>query len=134
MTKTKGREMEKKKVLVWGLMGIWLVSAVFMVFIGGCIPQTAPEGGEGTTNIWGTVIFAILILAVMYFLLIRPQRKRQKEHEELMTELRRGDRVITTGGIYGQIESLSQDSVVLKVESGATIRVARNSITLKRKQ
>jgi len=49
-------------------------------------------------------------------------------------ELKRGDRVITAGGIYGVIENLSEDSVVIKVESGTTMRVARNSIALRRDQ
>jgi len=49
-----------------------------------------------------------------------------------VTELKRGDRVITAGGIYGVIESLSEDSVVIKVESGVTMRVARSSVALKR--
>ncbi len=125
--------MNKHKIVVWGLLGIWLISTVFLVLAGGCFPQAAPEGGE-EGSIWPTVLFAVLILGVMYFILIRPQRKKQKEHEELMLELRKGDKVITNGGIYGQIESLSQDSVVLKVESGTTLRVARNSITIKRQQ
>jgi len=64
----------------------------------------------------------------MYFLMIKPQRKRQKQQQELVQELRRGDKVVTTGGIYGQIEGVSQDTVVLRVESGATIKVARISI------
>ena len=52
----------------------------------------------------------------------------EKEHEDLVSQLRGGDRVITAGGIYGQVESVSEDSVVLKVESGATMRVAKGSI------
>lgn len=74
------------------------------------------------------IIFLILIFAAMYFLMIRPQRRRQKEQQELLEELRKGDRVVTNGGIYGQIESLSQDTVVLKIESGATMKLARGSI------
>ncbi|GAI84809.1 unnamed protein product [marine sediment metagenome] len=69
---------------------------------------------------------------MMYFLMIRPQRKRQKEHQQLIEELKRGDRVITAGGVYGVIETVSEDSVVIKVESGATMRVAKNSVALKR--
>ncbi|HEX74030.1 MAG TPA: preprotein translocase subunit YajC [Dehalococcoidia bacterium] len=71
---------------------------------------------------------------MMYFLMIRPQRKRQKEHQQLMEELKRGDRVITAGGVYGVIETISDDSVVIKVESGATMRVARNSVAGKREK
>jgi len=70
----------------------------------------------------------------MYSVLIRPQRKRQKEHQHLIQELKRGDRVVTAGGIYGAIESISDDSVVIKVESGATMRVAKGSVSLKRER
>ncbi len=74
------------------------------------------------------IIFLVVIFVMFYFFMIRPQRKRQKEHEELLSQLRSGDRVITAGGIYGRVESVDQDSVVLRVESGATIRVARSSV------
>jgi len=74
------------------------------------------------------IIFLVLIFAMMYFLMIRPQRRRQKEHQEMEKELRKGDRVITAGGIYGQVESLREDTVVLKIESGATMKVARGSV------
>ncbi|HEY78547.1 MAG TPA: preprotein translocase subunit YajC [Dehalococcoidia bacterium] len=81
-----------------------------------------------------TIVFLVLIFALFYFLMIRPQRKRQKEHQELVGQLQKGDRVVTAGGIYGIIESISEDSVVIKVESGATMRVARGSVALKRER
>jgi len=81
--------------------------------------------GLGT---WGMVIFLVAIFAVMYFLMIRPRQKQQKQHEEMMEELRVGDRVIIAGGIYGQIESIGEDTAILRIESGATMKVARNSI------
>ncbi|HUV46075.1 MAG TPA: preprotein translocase subunit YajC [Dehalococcoidia bacterium] len=74
------------------------------------------------------ILFLVLIFAAMYFFMIKPQRKRQKEQQELVQELRRGEKVVTTGGIYGQIESISQDTVVLRIESGATMKVARASV------
>ena len=77
---------------------------------------------------WGMVIFLVVIFAVMYFLMIRPRQKQQKEHEEMTKELRAGDRVIIAGGIYGQIERLGEDTAILKIESGATMKVARSSI------
>ena len=82
------------------------------------------EGG----TIWPMIIFLVVIFAVMYFLMIRPRQKQQREHEELTKELTVGDRVIIAGGIYGEIEALGEDTVVLKLESGATMRVARGSI------
>lgn len=97
-----------------------------LVFLGGCVP--GGEGGAEGGFDWTILIFLALIFGVFYFLMVRPQRKRQKQHEELVHELQKGDKVITAGGIYGIIESLSDDSIVLKIESGATIRVARGSV------
>ena len=77
---------------------------------------------------YGMIIFLVVILAVMYLLMIRPRQKQQKQHEAMMQELRQGDRVIIAGGIYGQIESLSEDTAILRIESGATMKVARGSI------
>jgi len=118
--------VEKNKILILGSIVGLLIS---LVFIGGCIPEE--EGGGFDLTI---IIFLVAIVAIFYFLMIRPQRKRQKEHQQLMEELKRGDRVITAGGIYGVIESLSEDSIVIKVESGTTMRVARSSVALKQER
>ena len=117
--------MERIKMSKLGLIVGLLLSVVFS---GGCIPAGADEG---TSTIY-MIIFLVLLFALMYFLMIRPQRKRRKEHQELIQELKRGDKVITAGGIYGVIESTGEDSIIIKVESGATMRVARNSVALKR--
>ena len=74
------------------------------------------------------LIFLVVIFAMFYFVMIRPQRKRQKEQQEMMANLQKGDRVLTIGGIYGVIDSISEDSLVIKVEGGTTIRVARNAV------
>jgi len=118
----------KKKMLNLGLIGGLLISAVF---ISSCYPSEAPEGGGFD---WTIIVFLVVIFGLMYLVLIRPQRKRQKEHQRLVEELKRGDRVVTAGGIYGQVESISDDSVVIKVESGVTMRVAKNSVALKRER
>ena len=117
--------MGKNKILNLGLIVGLLISTV--VFMGGCIPA------EGEPE-WMTFVPLILIFAVFYFLLIRPQRKKQKEQQQLLEELKRGDRVMTAGGIYGVVETISEDSVVIKVESGTTLRVAKASVTLKRER
>ncbi len=120
MTKNKMLNL----VLILGLV-------ISLLFLGGCIPAEAPEGGGFD---WTIIIFLVLIFGVFYFIFIRPQRRRQKEHQEMVQELRRGDRVVTAGGIYGIIESVSDDNVVIKVESGTTIRVAKGSVALKRER
>ncbi len=117
--------MGRNKALILGLVVALLAS---VVFIGGCVVPA--EGAEGGFD-WTLIIFLVLMFGLFYFLMIRPQRRRQKEHQELVAELKRGDKVITAGGIYGVIESTSEDSIIIKVESGATIRVARGSVALK---
>ena len=119
--------MKKNKMLNLGLIVVLVVS---LLSLGGCIPTEAPEGEGGFD--WTIIAFLVLIFGLFYFIFIRPQRRRQKEHQEMVQELRRGDRVVTAGGIYGVVESISDDSVVIKVESEATIRVAKGSVALKR--
>ena len=77
---------------------------------------------------YGMIIFLVAIFAIMYLLMIRPRQRQQKQHEEMMQELRPGERVIIAGGIYGQIESLSEETAIIRIESGATMKVARSSI------
>jgi len=74
------------------------------------------------------IIFLALIVGMFYFLMIRPIRQREKQHDKLVDELEKGDMVITAGGMYGQVETIDDDSVILKVESGATVRVTRGGI------
>lgn len=83
---------------------------------------------EESLGTWGMVIFLVVLFAIMYFLMIRPRQKQQKAQEQMMKELKVGDKVIIAGGIYGQIERLGEDTVILRIESGATMKVARSSI------
>ena len=71
---------------------------------------------------------SILIFAVFYFLLIRPQQKKAKEHQAYLANLKRGDKVITSGGIYGQITGLTESAVTLEVAENVRIKVSRSSI------
>ncbi len=118
------------------VLGIALIAGLLiavLVFFGGC--TFGAEGEEADPNAtWYMLGFLVAIFALFYFVMIRPQRKRQKQQEELMRDLNKGDRVMTAGGIYGTIESLSEDSIVIKVESGATLRVARGSVVIRQEK
>ncbi len=74
------------------------------------------------------IFLLVLTVGMMYFFTVRPMRQREKQHDLLVLELEKGDKVITAGGVYGQVEKIDEDSVVLKVESGATIRVTKGGI------
>ena len=75
--------------------------------------------------------FVALMFVGFYFLLIRPQRRRQQEQAQLAAKIQVGDRIITWSGIYGEIISADEDTVVIRVESGATIRMARMAVAQK---
>ena len=121
--------MKKNRILnSASIVGLVLTLAL----ISGC--AALPEGGEEGTSMLPLLIMMALLFGVFYFIMIRPQRKRQKEHQQMMTELKKGDKVITAGGIYGVVESISEDNVVIKVESGATLRVLRQSVALRQQE
>lgn len=72
----------------------------------------------------------LLIFGIMYFLLIRPQQKKLKEHQQMVAALRRGDQVITQGGIMGKVTKVKDDSneVEVQIAEGVNIRVVRSTI------
>lgn len=70
----------------------------------------------------------IAIFAVFYFFIIRPQSKRQKQHVNFLTEMKRGDEVITGGGIYGTVEGITERFVTLEIADGVRIRILKTQI------
>jgi len=88
--------------------------------------QEGPAGGGQAFFV--QILPLVLIFVIFYFLLIRPQQKKQKEHRQMIESLKKGDKVITTGGIYGTIEYLSQSTVTLKVADNVKIKVSRGAI------
>lgn len=70
----------------------------------------------------------ILIFIVMWFLLIRPQQRKQKEHRSMVAALKRGDRVVTNGGIYGQVSHVADDHLMVEIAEGVKIKVVRDAI------
>jgi len=80
----------------------------------------------------GSASFLILMvgmLAVFYFFIFRPQQKKQKSQKNFNSEMKRGDQVVTVGGIHGKIFELNDDTVVLEVEKGGKIRLDKTSIS-----
>lgn len=71
----------------------------------------------------------LLIFGVMYLLVIRPQSKRAKETQKMLSELRKGDEVSTTGGMIGRISGIKDNEIILQVQEGVRIRVQRSAVT-----
>ena len=90
--------------------------------------QTAPGlGGPGPMM---TIFPFILIFIIMYFMVIRPQQKKTKEHREMLAKLKKNDEVMTSGGIYGKVIDLKETVVTLEVAPNVRIRVHRPQISL----
>ena len=85
--------------------------------------QAAAGGGQ-----MGFWLMILLLLAVMYFFMIRPKRKQQKEIETFRAGLKKGDKVVTTGGIYGTVDEVTDRTVLIKVDGDVKLRMDKNSI------
>jgi preprotein translocase subunit YajC len=87
-------------------------------------------GASSTSALAGSFIPLVLMIAIMYFLLIRPQQRKVKEHKAMVEALRRGDQVITQGGILGKVVRVMEDGIVeVEIAEGVKIRVVRATIS-----
>ena len=84
--------------------------------------------GNTTAGWAGMIIWLVIIFAFMYFFMIRPQRKQQKELQNFRNALKKGDKVVTIGGIFGTIVEVREDSVLMEVDSNVKIRVSKNAL------
>jgi preprotein translocase subunit YajC len=101
---------------------------MFLLFVSDALAMgPPPQGGQQQDPIMAFLPL-IIIFFIFYFLLIRPQQKKAKEHRAFLESLKRGDEVITQGGIYGRIERVHDDTVLLQVADKVTIKVAKSQI------
>jgi len=89
----------------------------------------APTGGGGIFGQVNMLIPFIAMFAIFYFLLIRPQQRKQREHRQMLQNLKRGDRVVTGGGIYGTVTKIRNDIVHVEIADQVRIRVNKSSIS-----
>ena len=92
------------------------------------ILQAAPAGQAPAGGGWSLWLMLALMFAVMWFFMIRPQRKQQKELEKFRNALKRGDKVVTIGGIYGTVDEIKDKTVLIKVDGEIKLRVDKNSL------
>ena len=87
-----------------------------------------PQSSDGGSGMLSTIIMFGLIFVIFYFLIIRPQQKRQKEREKLLGALEKGDKVVTSGGLHGTISGLEEKTVLLQIADGVKVKVDRSAI------
>jgi len=89
----------------------------------------APAGAPPAPSLLSTLLFPVILIVIMYFLMIRPQVKRQKEHKAMLDRLAKGDEVITSGGVAGVVVGISDAFVTVEVADGVQLRVQKGAIT-----
>ncbi|WEX78857.1 preprotein translocase subunit YajC [Sinorhizobium numidicum] len=100
------------------------------MFITEAFAQTAAPGGAGGADILMSILPFLLIFVVMYFLIIRPQRAQMKRREELLKNIRRGDQIVTGGGIVGKVTKVVDDAELeVEIAEGIKIRVVRSGVS-----
>jgi preprotein translocase subunit YajC len=91
----------------------------------------APSGSGAASGL-GVLIPFLFMFVILYFLLIRPEKKKEKDRKQMIASIKQGDRVLTIGGIYGTVHSIKDDdTVILKIAEGAKVEFTRSSIQLK---
>ena len=87
-----------------------------------------PQGQQGGAPAYQGIIMLVIMFAIFYFLLIRPQQKRAKQHKELIESLSSGDQVVTAGGLHGKIVTVQESLVTLEIATGVKVKINRSSI------
>ena len=96
-------------------------------WIGSLLAQ-CDQQGEGGGSPWSGIWMIALIFIIFYFLLIRPQQKKQKAHQKLLESISKGDRIVTSGGLYGTVVGVKENIVVLKIAEDVKIEVAKTAV------
>jgi len=98
------------------------------VLISSAIAQTAPPAAEAQGFSLGSMLPLLLMFVVLYFVMIRPQIKRQKEHRTMVEALARGDEVATAGGVIGRVTKLGEQFLHVEIAQGVEIQIQRSAV------
>jgi preprotein translocase subunit YajC len=94
------------------------------------LAMAAPPGGPGQQqgSLLSTIVPLVVIFAIFYFLMIRPQQRQAKKHKEMLSQLKKGDKVITRGGLFGTIYAIDGNTVTLEVADNVRMKFSREAI------
>ncbi len=87
-----------------------------------------PQGGNPTDSLISTLIMFALIIGIFYFMILRPQQKRQKERQKMLEAVKKGDKVVTAGGLHGTVAGLDEKTVLLQVADNVKMKFDRSAV------
>ena len=99
-----------------------------LAFAMGSAPGGAAGGAGGGMAAFQQIIPLVFMFAIFYFLLIRPQQKKAKEHKALLESMKKGDNVITAGGVHGKVAAVENDIVTLEIANNVNIKITKSYI------
>lgn len=89
----------------------------------------APQGGDGGGSMISTLLMFALIILIFYFMIIRPQSKRQKERQKMLEAMKKGDKVVTSGGMHGKIVGMEDKTVLLEIADNVKVKVEKSAVS-----
>ncbi len=98
------------------------------VFLAMAAPPQGGQGGGGSGAFLLNMVFLGVVFLIFYLLLIRPQQRRQKQHQEMIKALKKGDRILTTGGLFAQVLNVKEDRVVATIAENVKVEIARQYV------
>ncbi|MFZ4621170.1 MAG: preprotein translocase subunit YajC [Bacteroidota bacterium] len=101
---------------------------------GSVLAMAPAQQGQGGGEIYSTLIMFALIIGIFYLMIIRPQQKRQKEREALLGQIKKGDKIITAGGLHAEVVSIDEKTALIEIADKVKVKIERNSISVVNKQ
>ncbi len=94
------------------------------------IAMAPAQQGQGGGEIYSTVLMFGIIIAIFYFMIVRPQQKKQKERQAMLDAVKKGDKVITAGGIHGTVVGLEEKNVLVEIADNVKVKVEKSHLTV----
>lgn len=95
--------------------------------------EDAPAAAPGASGLM-SIAPLIILFVIFYFLLIRPQQKRAKEHKQMLSAIQKGDNVITAGGLHGRVTSVNEDSITVEIADNVKVKISKDAVTGRKPQ
>jgi len=103
------------------------LTILFLLFLTSCMPP-GTEGEGSTSGLIGIAPFVIIFL-LFYLLILRPQQKQNRQRDALLKNLKRGDKIVTSGGLHGRITTVDDEILTVEIAKGVNVQVSRSSVT-----
>jgi preprotein translocase subunit YajC len=93
------------------------------------LAMAQPSGGSPEGSLISTLVMFTLIIAIFYFMILRPQQKRQKERQKMLDAVKKGDKVVTAGGLHGTVAGIDEKTILVQVAENVKLKFDRTAIT-----